>query len=1169
MPTITQTLELEDKVTPVLDKLVSRMDKILSSMSQLDSASSKALGDTSKIKQASTEMDKFASASAKASSTVRGTATEVGGFNRRLANVSHAAQIFTTMSQMIGGVRSALASVGLDVLDLSRAFERMDSKSNFSRVITRITKDSQKSSEIGDNIDNMVRGTSYSIDSAMNSFTYLANTGMSMEKSQRTVEAWLDAISGYGRGTDEDLKGVAYALQQINSAGKVLGQDVMQLSTRGIPVYQIFADAVGTSMSEAREALSSGAYSSEQFFDIMNSAFTEGTDKFTSVAGAAKSVGGTWKATFEQMGSAAARGQEKVVTGFERALAAVYGDGATISSLMLGMAQSVEKSLSDLGSWMENTGPVVLGFFKPFMEAVGFIKDHTHAVQLLSTALGGLLVLGTVNKLTSVWQASMSGGALRALITNKNAIISWSANLRKAYTDVNILTVGTGRMAQVQRGAAAVLTTGMIPAVRATGVALRMLSRAFLPMLALEAVIFVWDQLSAAISGAGAESDKLKDKVRDTFGSSVVEAYNSAGQAALNAAAKTKEWNSVVPSAYAGVDSMSSGQAKYAEKTGEANRQLMIQKGLLEDTSVVDTTLKSLSSPDTELGKKFHKVSDIYTKLGINTAEVFEKAYQHSLDPNAVAPNLDQMAKDIARFAVDHPIEMSTMVDDYGLQEYLKIYAAHVNYLSGPGMDPQALINEKERVERQLLEGHTAWFFDAPVTGMLDPLKAGIVAIEEGAETTRRNIEQGIIKVGDGIDDVGAAATGAAGEVEGLSSSLSDTLETLKSIQALNDPFLSLQDAQSKWEELKDEKFGTGKGQTDLGSGKKTKGGRVNLGSEAGRSLNTEITERVSAAEALIAAKTASGATTAEIQKEAARLYGEVKSFMKTHGVTDKEQQGQYIDPNTLVPPAITTTITADTTEADASLAHTESLIDQLGLKSTNFIISADGSAAYSEIDKIGVHLSQAGNVRIIGDTTPAIESVEGFLVQTGQKQGTVKIITDKAKLQDEVSYLETKINDATRDRTVHVAISPTTATGADKPGKAAGGPVTGPGGPRDDKIPAMLSDGEWVVDAGTVHKAGGFSAMRNLTRALRSGAPQYASGGGITKRTYKATTLRSTDKTKDYVNAQAERSYVRNFNNNVRVPITIGNVSERIDMREMLREIEKSVQNSLDSVMR
>lgn len=48
------------------------------------------------------------------------------------------------------------------------------------------------------------------------------------------------------------------------------------------------------------------------------------------------------------------------------------------------------------------------------------------------------------------------------------------------------------------------------------------------------------------------------------------------------------------------------------------------------------------------------------------------------------------------------------------------------------------------------------------------------------------------------------------------------------------------------------------------------------------------------------------------------------------------------------------------------------------------------------------------------------------------------------------------------------------------------GGPVRGPGGPRDDKIPAMLSNGEYVLPADTVKKVG-VAKLERLRRRTHS----------------------------------------------------------------------------------
>lgn len=56
----------------------------------------------------------------------------------------------------------------------------------------------------------------------------------------------------------------------------------------------------------------------------------------------------------------------------------------------------------------------------------------------------------------------------------------------------------------------------------------------------------------------------------------------------------------------------------------------------------------------------------------------------------------------------------------------------------------------------------------------------------------------------------------------------------------------------------------------------------------------------------------------------------------------------------------------------------------------------------------------------------------------------------------------------------------------------AGGGPISGPGGPKDDKVPALLSNGEFVIQASSVNKYG-----KGLFEALN--AQRLANGGEVT----------------------------------------------------------------------
>lgn len=67
----------------------------------------------------------------------------------------------------------------------------------------------------------------------------------------------------------------------------------------------------------------------------------------------------------------------------------------------------------------------------------------------------------------------------------------------------------------------------------------------------------------------------------------------------------------------------------------------------------------------------------------------------------------------------------------------------------------------------------------------------------------------------------------------------------------------------------------------------------------------------------------------------------------------------------------------------------------------------------------------------------------------------------------------------------------------------ADGGHVTGPGGPRDDKIPAWLSNGEFVVNAAATRQYRPLLEAINNNRAPNALMPRYAEGGRVQASAY------------------------------------------------------------------
>ncbi|GLJ79015.1 phage tail tape measure protein [Microbacterium imperiale] len=105
---------------------------------------------------------------------------------------------------------------------------------------------------------------------------------------------------------------------------------------------------------------------------------------------------------------------------------------------------------------------------------------------------------------------------------------------------------------------------------------------------------------------------------------------------------------------------------------------------------------------------------------------------------------------------------------------------------------------------------------------------------------------------------------------------------------------------------------------------------------------------------------------------------------------------------------------------------------------------------------------------------------------------GETTIYADTSPAEEAIRALRSSIS---AGATLGVAV----ATSGGIP-RANGGPIIGPGGPRDDLVPVMASNGEHMLTAAEVRAAGGHGAIYRLRRMLADGALHLAGGGPVEK---------------------------------------------------------------------
>ena len=125
----------------------------------------------------------------------------------------------------------------------------------------------------------------------------LIGFGMAAEKVVPTLGAIQNAVAAVG-GSNEDIASITMVLAQIQSAGKITGEDLMQLAGRGINAAELIGKAMGKTGPEIKDAITKGTIGGQEALDAL---VTQMDIKF---AGAAANVKNTMTGASDRVKSA-------------------------------------------------------------------------------------------------------------------------------------------------------------------------------------------------------------------------------------------------------------------------------------------------------------------------------------------------------------------------------------------------------------------------------------------------------------------------------------------------------------------------------------------------------------------------------------------------------------------------------------------------------------------------------------------------------------------------------------------------------------------------------------------------------------------------------------------------------------------------------------------------
>ena len=236
-----------------------------------------------------------------------------------------------------------VAALGKNTLSTGLAYNAMQQNAN---AALKTMLGSQKAvNEQMEKLGKLAQNSPFSKATFISAQQQLIAFGVEVEKVIPLLDAMQNAVAASGGGSQQ-LADLAFVVAQIKAAGKITGQDLIQLGQRGINAAEIIGKAFGKSSAEVKAMISKNQIDADQAID----ALTKGMmDKF----------GGATDAIKQQWSGAA-----------DRIKAANRDIGADLGKMFIdpaGGGRAVE--------WGNKLADVLRTFQKRLREAQGGIED--------------------------------------------------------------------------------------------------------------------------------------------------------------------------------------------------------------------------------------------------------------------------------------------------------------------------------------------------------------------------------------------------------------------------------------------------------------------------------------------------------------------------------------------------------------------------------------------------------------------------------------------------------------------------------------------------------------------------------------------------------------------------------------------------------------------------
>lgn len=343
--------------------------------------------------------------------------SQMQGFDKAVSSAGNKiGNVFESIGKAAIGYAKVLgvAGAGATVFAVKTAADLQSLSTSFETL----TGSAEKGRKVFMDLKKMGATTPFEVTDLAKATQTMLAFGINVDKTQ----GYLKMLGDVSMGNRDKLSGLALAFSQVQSTGRLMGQDLLQMINQGFNPLTIIAQKTGKSMSVLKKEMEDGKISAEMVADAFKTATSEGGLFYQGMDRGAKTLGGTFSTLMDNIKMMAA------------GLAGLSEEGTIVEGSLLDLTQKGVNALNEalskidwvkVGADIRNNVVTAIEALRTAIETI--INWYNQHKLVLETVTVILLSFGTAFTIvrTAIWLYTTAMAIATAVTTGFGAILAF------------------------------------------------------------------------------------------------------------------------------------------------------------------------------------------------------------------------------------------------------------------------------------------------------------------------------------------------------------------------------------------------------------------------------------------------------------------------------------------------------------------------------------------------------------------------------------------------------------------------------------------------------------------------------------------------------------------------------------------------------------------------